>query len=78
MMNSKLKTLLATKGTDPDRKDFVRRTPLAWAARNGHETVVKLLLATEGVNPNSRISSDGRRYLARHRMDMRKWSSHYN
>jgi Ankyrin repeat len=32
-----------------------RRTPLLWAARNGHEAVVKLLLAKDGVDPDSII-----------------------
>lgn len=30
----------------------LNRTPLSWAAWNGNETVVKLLLATDGVDPN--------------------------
>jgi hypothetical protein len=31
-------------------------TPLSWAARNGHEEVVKLLLTIEGVDPNCKAS----------------------
>jgi ankyrin repeat protein/ABC-type cobalamin/Fe3+-siderophores transport system ATPase subunit len=36
--------------------DFDQRTPLAWAAANGHGDIVKLLLK-EGADPNSRNSS---------------------
>jgi ankyrin repeat protein len=33
-------------------KDDNGRTSLSWAAWNGHEAVVKLLLATDGVDPD--------------------------
>jgi ankyrin repeat protein len=38
-----VKLLLATDRVDPDSKDSNGRTPLWWAAGNGHEAVVKLL-----------------------------------
>ena len=37
---------------DINEGDFSGRTPLAWAADNGHEEVVKILLGREEVNPN--------------------------
>ncbi|KAF2807096.1 purine and uridine phosphorylase [Mytilinidion resinicola] len=40
-----MKTLLED-GIDVESKDSFRRTPLSWAAGNGHEAVVELLLAT--------------------------------
>ena len=33
-------------------EDYVEFTPLTWAARNGHEEVVKILLGCEEVNPD--------------------------
>jgi ankyrin repeat protein len=33
-------------------------TPLSWAAENGQEVVVELLLAKDGVDPNSK-DNDG-------------------
>lgn len=47
-------------GVDPDFKDRNGLTPLLLAAVNGHEAVVKLLLATDGVDPNSKDSTYGR------------------
>jgi ankyrin repeat protein len=38
---------------DLDLKDTYGRTPLSWAAGNGHEAVVRQLLAKDGVDPNS-------------------------
>ena len=35
-------------------------TPLGWAARGGHEEVVKLLLESQDVDPDILISEDDR------------------
>jgi hypothetical protein len=43
---------LLKHGHEPDSKDSYDRTPLSYAAENGHEAVVKLLLAKDGVNLN--------------------------
>ena len=43
-----------------DPKDSNDQMPLLWAARNGHEAVVKLLLETNQVEVNSRDSRYGR------------------
>jgi len=49
--------LLATGQVDIDSKSSYDRTPLSWAAKNGHVAVVGLLLRT-GVDINS-TDSDG-------------------
>jgi ankyrin repeat protein len=46
--------MLINRGCDPDAKDSVGLTPLSWAARDGHETAVELLLATNRVDPDSK------------------------
>jgi ankyrin repeat protein len=38
-----VKLLLEKDGVDLDSKDEDGRTPLSWAAKNGHEAVMKLL-----------------------------------
>ena len=44
--------LINSRGYEINQQDGAGRTPLAWAARNGHEKVVKLLLEQENVDPN--------------------------
>jgi len=45
--------LLLGRGSNPNTKDYYGQTPLSWAAKNNHETVVQLLLCSSGVDPNS-------------------------
>jgi Ankyrin repeats (3 copies)/Ankyrin repeats (many copies) len=47
---------LLKKGYNPGLQDSYGRTPLSWAAVRGHEAVVKLLLATEKVDLDSKDS----------------------
>ena len=54
---------LLTRCHDLDSKDDYGRTPLSWAAGQGHEAVVKLLLGVEGVDPDSK-DTDGQTPLA--------------
>ena len=57
-------TALLENRYEPDSKDSYGQTPLSWAARNGHEAVVKLLLATEKVNLDSKDSKYGQTPLS--------------
>ena len=53
-----MKLLLGQKDVDPDAPHTTYgRTPLSWAAGEGHEGVVKLLLRRKDVNPNSSSQS---------------------
>ena len=45
-------TLMEMGCYDIDGEDFLGRTPLGWAAHNGHEGVVKILLGRKEVNPD--------------------------
>ncbi|EHK17626.1 uncharacterized protein TRIVIDRAFT_160183 [Trichoderma virens Gv29-8] len=46
--------VLLEKTADVDTNDHTGATPLSWSARNGHEAVTKLLLATSSIKVNSR------------------------
>jgi hypothetical protein len=54
----------ADQTTEIDAKDDYGRTPLSWAAENGHETVIKLLLATGEVDVDSKDTEYGRTPLS--------------
>jgi hypothetical protein len=56
--------ILPKKGHHPDLKDTYGRTPLSWAADGGHDAVVKLLLANDGVDPDSKDTKYGRTPLS--------------
>jgi len=45
--------LLDREDVSPSTADEGGRTPLLWAAGNGHEDVVKMLLELEDVTPNA-------------------------
>jgi ankyrin repeat protein len=48
-----VKLLLENDGVDPDPKNALYgRMPLWWAAGNGHEAVMALLLAKDGIDPD--------------------------
>lgn len=49
-----LRLLLVNPKANPDTKDSYHRTPLSWAAKNGHEAAAKLLLETGRVDVNSK------------------------
>ena len=44
--------LINNEGCEANQQDCAGRTPLVWAARNGHERVVKTLLEWKNVDPN--------------------------
>ena len=54
-----VKLLLGREDVNPDRPDDVARTPISWAAGNGHEEVVNLLLGRGDVDPD-RADNAGR------------------
>ena len=56
---------LVELGADVNWEDDAGRTALFMAAENGHEAVVKLLLATDGVDPDSKDTEWGRTPLSR-------------
>jgi len=55
--------LFRRKCVNPGRKDGHGRTPLSWAARNGHDRAVKLLLGLEDISPDT-PDEDGRTALS--------------
>ena len=45
--------LLGRDDVNPNTPDHSGRTPLCWAAENGHEGVVIILLARDDINPDT-------------------------
>jgi ankyrin repeat protein len=56
-----LEAVVELLGNSPnyDNDDAFEETPLSWAAANGLEELVKLLLATNGVDPDSKNDGAG-------------------
>ena len=46
-------SLVEVRGCDINQKDFIGNTPLVWAAMNGYDGVVRILLGRDDVDPNS-------------------------
>ena len=60
-----LKLLLDREEVNPGQADIkYGRTPLLWAAEEGHEAVVKMLLGREEVNPDQPNTKYGRTPLS--------------
>ena len=45
-------SLVEAEDCDINKKDISNNTPLVWAARNGHEGTVKILLGRDDINPD--------------------------
>jgi len=58
---------------DLNEGDFGGYSPLSWAACNGHEVVVKMLLGREEVNPDKPSSHGESPLFVLLSVDMRKW-----
>ena len=57
--------LLEQEGVNPDKADTeYGRTPLSWAARNGHLGIVKMLLGRKDVNLNQAVTLYGQTPLS--------------
>ena len=55
--------LIESDDVDINVKDNVGRTPFSWAARNGHEAVVRLLIESDDVDINAK-ENDGQTPLS--------------
>jgi len=53
-MDTKVVHLLLGWGVNPDKPDGAHRTPLLYAAWNGHDGVVQILLGRGDVDPDRR------------------------
>ena len=47
-----VKLLLASDGVNLNSRDYLKRTPISWAAANGHTEVIVILLENGGLNPD--------------------------
>jgi len=57
-------TLIKMKRWDVNQRDSAGMTPLIWAARYGHEEVVRLLLREKHIRPDRQDTNDGRTALS--------------
>ena len=57
-------SLFGRRYANPDRSSYCGRTPLSWAAENGHEGIVRLLLGQKRVNPGTPDTKHGRTPLS--------------
>jgi ankyrin repeat protein len=55
---------LLKNGHELNAKDSYGQTPLSWAAGNGHEATMKLLLAKDDIDPDSKDTKYGRTPLS--------------
>ena len=56
--------LIKMKRWDVNQRDSAGMTPLVWAARYGHEEVVRLLLREKHIRPDRQDTNDGRTALS--------------
>ena len=52
MVNEIVACSLEVEGCEVGQKDSMSDTPLAWAARNGHEAVIEILLGRKDIDPD--------------------------
>ena len=66
-------SLVEVKGCDTNQNDCAGNTPLVWAAMNGHEGVVKILLGQDDVDPSKPDKRGEHHSVMLLRKGMREW-----
>ena len=65
-------TLIKMNRWDVNQRDSAGMTPLIWAARYGHEEVVRLLLRKKHIQPDQQDANCGRHSRGKQELDMRE------